>query len=154
MPCRRYLAPYRVRATVSVGLVILSSILEIAGPAIIAVAIDLYVKPMHGATAIGISQRVGLWLTSHGWSTTPLTGIDVAAGLYFLVLIGNFAVLYTQMVLMNLMGQFIQYDLRKQIFESKDGNAVLAAVEQFFETRTILSQREPELVASSYPFRG
>ena len=113
----RYLAPYRVRATVSVGLVILSSILEIAGPAIIAVAIDLYVKPMHGATAIGISQRVGLWLTSHGWSTTPLTGIDVAAGLYFLVLIGNFAVLYTQMVLMNLMGQFIQYDLRKQIFE-------------------------------------
>jgi tRNA-dihydrouridine synthase len=44
--------------------------------------------------------------------------------------------------------------LRKQIFESKDGNAVLAAVEQFFETRHILSQREPELVASSYPFRA
>ena len=48
-----YLRPYRVRASVSVGLVILSSALEIAGPAIIAVAIDLYVKPMHGATAAG-----------------------------------------------------------------------------------------------------
>lgn len=44
--------------------------------------------------------------------------------------------------------------LRKQIFESKDGNAVLAAVEQFFETRHILSLREPELVTSSYPFRA
>ncbi len=113
----RYLAPYRVRATISVGLVILSSMLEIAGPAIIAVAIDLYVKPMHGATAIGISEKVGIWLAAHGWNLPPLTGIDVAAGLYFLILIGNFAVLYTQMVLMNLMGQFIQYDLRKQIFE-------------------------------------
>jgi len=33
------------------------------------------------------------------------------------VLAGNFAVLYTQMVLMNLMGQYIMYDLRKEIFE-------------------------------------
>jgi nifR3 family TIM-barrel protein len=46
--------------------------------------------------------------------------------------------------------------LRKQIFDSRDGDAVLAAVEQFFETRHILAQREPEpeLVASSYPFRA
>jgi len=46
--------------------------------------------------------------------------------------------------------------LRKQIFDSKDGDAVLAAVEQFFETRHILAEREPEpeLVASSYPFRA
>jgi tRNA-dihydrouridine synthase B len=44
--------------------------------------------------------------------------------------------------------------LRKQIFESKDGANVLAAVEHFFETRRILTEREPELVASSYPFRA
>ena len=44
--------------------------------------------------------------------------------------------------------------LRKQIFESKDGTAVLAAVEHFFETRRALTTHEPELVASSYPFRG
>jgi len=48
--------------------------------------------------------------------------------------------------------------LRKQIFESKDGTAVLAAVEHFFETRRLLAHtqpaREPELVASSYPFRA
>ncbi len=45
--------------------------------------------------------------------------------------------------------------LRKQIFESKDGSNVLAAVEQFFtQRRTAALQEEPELVASSYPFRG
>jgi len=113
----RYLRPYRVRATVSVGLVILSSMLEIAGPAIVAVAIDLYVKPLQGAHVAGISQRIGAWLVAHGWALDPLSGINLAAGLYLVVLAGGFTVLFTQMVLMNLMGQYIMYDLRKQIFE-------------------------------------
>jgi tRNA-dihydrouridine synthase B len=42
--------------------------------------------------------------------------------------------------------------LRRQIFESRDGNAVLGAVESFFESRN--GVEEPELVASSYPFRA
>ena len=44
--------------------------------------------------------------------------------------------------------------LRKQIFEAKDGNAVLGAVERFFEGRRNVLEREPELAASSYPFRA
>jgi len=45
--------------------------------------------------------------------------------------------------------------LRRQIFESKDGDTVLGAVERFFASRRELGEREPELaVASSYPFRG
>jgi ATP-binding cassette subfamily B multidrug efflux pump len=110
----RYLKPYRARATFSVFLVILSSLMEIAGPAIVAVAIDLYVKPQQGSH--GISQRIGAWLVAHGWALDPMSGINLAAALYFVVLLGGFVVLYTQMVLMNLMGQYIMYDLRKQIF--------------------------------------
>jgi ATP-binding cassette subfamily B protein len=112
----RYLHPYRVRAGVSVGLVILSSILEVAGPAIIAIAVDLYVKPVHGAQTIGLSLRVADWLRVHGFSFTPLEGINAAAMLYLVALVAGFGVLYTQMVMMNLMGQYIMYDLRKQIF--------------------------------------
>ena len=112
----RYLRPYRVRAGMSVGLVILSSILELAGPAITAVAIDLYVKPSAGAEAGGVSVRIGQWLQSYGWALDPISGINIAAALYLATLVGGFAVLYTQMVLMNLMGQYIMYDLRKQIF--------------------------------------
>ena len=112
----RYLRPYRVRAGSSVGLVITSALLEIAGPAIVAIAIDLYVKPLSGANTVGISRSIGEWLAAHGLALTPLTGINVAAAFYFVTLFADFAVLYTQMVLMNLMGQYIMYDLRKEIF--------------------------------------
>jgi nifR3 family TIM-barrel protein len=45
--------------------------------------------------------------------------------------------------------------LRRQIFESKDGDSVLGAVERFFDGRRDLAEREPELaIASSYPFRA
>ena len=111
-----YLRPYRARAATSVFLVILSSALEILGPAIIAVAIDLFVRPLGGAHPIGISSRVGAWLQAHGGMPDVMTGINVAAGLYLIALVLGFGVLYTQMVLMNVMGQYIMYDLRKQIF--------------------------------------
>ncbi|HEX9161678.1 MAG TPA: ABC transporter ATP-binding protein [Thermoanaerobaculia bacterium] len=112
----KYLRPYRLRASFSVFLVIVSSVLEIAGPAITAIAIDLYVKPLRGSSPMGISSRVGEWLAGRGMAFDPMTGIDVAAALYVATLVGGFAVLYTQMVLMNLMGQYVMYDLRKQIF--------------------------------------
>jgi ATP-binding cassette, subfamily B, multidrug efflux pump len=112
----RYLRPYRVRAGFSVFLVIFSSLLEIAGPAIVAIAIDLYVMPLHGQSPVGVSARVGEWLQAHGLAFDPHTGINITAALYSVVLVAGFAILYTQMVLMNLMGQYIMYDLRKQIF--------------------------------------
>ena len=111
-----YLRPYRVRATASVLLVILSSVLEIIGPAIIAVGIDLYVQPMAGAHPIGVSRSIGEWLRAHGLVFDVMSGINFATGVYLTALVLGFAVLYTQMVLMNLMGQYIMYDLRKQIF--------------------------------------
>ncbi len=111
-----YLRPYRWRAGFSVFLVIVSSLFEIAGPAIIAIAIDLFVKPLNGAEPIGVSQTLGEWLAANGIQLDPITGINIAAGIYLFTLAGGFAVLYTQMVLMNLMGQYIMYDLRKQIF--------------------------------------
>jgi len=112
----RYLRPYRFRAAVSVFLVILSSLFELAGPAITAIAIDLYVKPVDGAQPLGVSARIGDWLAAQGYVLDAQAGITAAAVLYMIALTGGFIVLYTQMVLMNLTGQYIMYDLRKQIF--------------------------------------
>jgi ATP-binding cassette subfamily B protein len=111
-----YLRPYRARAVGSVALVILSSALEILGPAIIAVGIDLFVRPLGGAHPVGFSRRAGEWLQAHGWALDVMSGINLISAVYLLVLVAGFGVLYTQMVLMNLMGQYIMYDLRKQIF--------------------------------------
>ena len=110
-----YLKPYRWRAGFSVFLVVLSSLFELAGPVITAVAIDLFVRPA-GAEPVGISLSAGEWLAAQGITIDPMTGVTIAAGIYLFALTGGFAVLYTQMVLMNLMGQYIMYDLRKQIF--------------------------------------
>ena len=111
-----YLKPYRWRAGFSVFLVILSSLFEIAGPAITAIAIDLFVRPTAGAEPLGVSRHVAEWLAANGIALDPMMGINIAAGVYLFALAGGFVVLYTQMVLMNLMGQYIMYDLRKQIF--------------------------------------
>jgi ATP-binding cassette, subfamily B, multidrug efflux pump len=110
-----YLRPYRLRATLSVALVILSSILQLAGPAIVAVAIDLYIVPS-GNPDVGISRTVAGWIDAAGAAPTPIEGINFAAVLYLVTLVGGFAVLYSQMVLMNVMGQYVMYDMRKQIF--------------------------------------
>ena len=77
----RYLKPYRFRAGLSVFLVIVSSLFEIAGPAITAIAIDLYVKPIEGSTPIGVSARIGEWLAANGLVFDAHTGVTIAAGL-------------------------------------------------------------------------
>src|SRR5438093_3358252 len=128
----KYLRPYRLRAALSVLLVIVSSIFEIAGPAITAVAIDLYVKPLRGAHPLGVSRMLGDWLAAHGMNFDPLTGINVAAALYVFTLVGGFAILYTQMVLMNLMGQYVMYDMRKEIFQHLQGLDI-----QFFDRNPV-----------------
>src|SRR5438105_9956301 len=75
----RYLKPYRLRATMSVVLVILSSLMEIAGPAIIALAVDLYVKPFHGAHPVGVRSRLADWFVAYGETGPHMTGINIAA---------------------------------------------------------------------------
>ncbi len=111
-----YLRPYRYRAIFSVFLVILSSILQIAGPAIVAIAIDLFVVPSGSAGQTGVSSDIARWLGSRGWTVPPLRGISIATTLYLVTLAGGFFVLYAQMILMNVMGQYVMYDMRKQIF--------------------------------------
>src|SRR5438477_7276416 len=71
---------------------------------------------MHGGPPIGVSARVAHWLNAHALALDVMSGINFAAIVYLTVLVAGFAVLYTQMVLMNLMGQYIMYDLRKEIF--------------------------------------
>jgi len=110
-----YLRPYRLRASISVVLVILSSFAEVAGPVIIAVAVDLFVlkSPPEGNA---ISMRVGEFLAARGWAPSPIDGITYATLIYLGTLVFGFVIIYSQMVLMNMMGQYIMFDLRKQIF--------------------------------------
>jgi ATP-binding cassette, subfamily B, multidrug efflux pump len=110
-----YLRPYRTRAALSVVLVIVSSFFEVLGPVIIAVAVDLFVLRSTGE-GNAVSAWVGGLLTANGWMPEPLAGVTWSAGIYLGALLVGFVILYAQMVLMNMMGQYIMFDLRRQIF--------------------------------------
>jgi ATP-binding cassette, subfamily B, multidrug efflux pump len=111
-----WLRPYRFRAASAVLLIIVSSVLQILGPAIIAVAVDLYIRPGAEMPGDGFSATIGAWLAERGWELAPAEGIAAAAIFYLATLFAGFALLYIQMVLMNMMGQYVMYDLRKAIF--------------------------------------
>jgi ATP-binding cassette, subfamily B, multidrug efflux pump len=111
-----WLAPYRVRAGLSVGLIIAASILQVTGPVIVAVAIDLYVLPATDSPRVGISQTAGQWMDARGLVFDPATGVQVFALLYLALMLMNFGLMFTQMVVMNMMGQYVMYDLRRAIF--------------------------------------
>lgn len=110
-----YLRPYARTAALSVFLVILASALEVAAPIIIAVAIDLWVVPTQAAK-VGFSAEIGSWLAAQGWHFDAISGINAATVGYMVLMAGGFVTMYSQMVMMNMMGQYVMYDLRKQIF--------------------------------------
>ena len=114
----RYVRPYGWRLAGAFVLLFLSSALAVAGPAIIAIAVDVYVAPAAGASGpVGSSARVGEWLRTHGVVLDPLRGVAFAAAVYLLVLALEYVVLRTQMMLMSMTGQRVMFDLRQEIFE-------------------------------------
>jgi len=88
----RYVIPYRITLLVSVFLLLLISILELAVPYLTKIAIDDHIAPERYEGLAGI------------------------AGLVLLVLLATFVVRYVHQYLSNWMGQSILYDIRLQVF--------------------------------------
>lgn len=98
----RYLRPYWKEIVLSVGLLLAISLLEVAGPYITKIAIDTYVKPLHG---VGPVQAVAV------------KGLITLSMLYVIVLIVAFAIRYWQTYTMSMVGQRAMQDLRLEIFQ-------------------------------------
>ncbi|MBW3670454.1 MAG: ABC transporter ATP-binding protein/permease [Acidobacteria bacterium] len=111
-----WLRPYKGRASFSVVLIILASALQVAAPVIVAVAIDLYVLPADASARVGVSQTVAGWIDAAGIEWSRMAGIQAFALLYLAVITLNFGLTFVQMVIMNMMGQYVMYDLRREIF--------------------------------------
>jgi ATP-binding cassette, subfamily B, multidrug efflux pump len=110
------LRPYRAKMAISTLLVILGSLLQLVGPAIIGLAIDLFIAPSKDPAA-GASGAVRSWIAARAETLDPSAGIGAAALLYLAPLVLGFAVLYLQLRMMNSVGQCAMYDLRNHIFE-------------------------------------
>ncbi|MEO1368320.1 MAG: ABC transporter ATP-binding protein, partial [Acidobacteriota bacterium] len=111
-----YVRPYRGMAAAAVGLIMLSSLLQLVGPLVTALALDLYIAPtdepprgLQGAAA-GLLDRFGLL------EVPAATGVALAAAVYLAAILGTFVTLFVQSYVMGLMGQLIMRDLRRDIF--------------------------------------
>jgi len=97
----RYLRPYWKEIVISVVLLLGISLLEVAGPYITKVAIDTYVKPVHGVGPV---------------PSVAVRGLITLSMLYVLVLTVAFALRYWQTYTMSMVGQRAMQDLRLEIF--------------------------------------
>ena len=111
-----YVRPYRSMLAIAVVLVLVSSGLQLVGPLATAVALDLFVESAdpQGVTSVP-GEWVGRQLEARGLDHA--TGLTLVAAVYLLSLALTFGVLYLQGYVMQLMGQYILRDLRRELFE-------------------------------------
>src|SRR5215813_7842057 len=112
-----YLWPYRGRAITSLILTILSAPLSLAGPPLTKAAIDLFLDPNLDPSKVGgFSLFIKHTADRFGMASSAYSGIAFIAVVFLLANIAAFAVQYVQAIVMQAMGQYIMYDLRKEIF--------------------------------------
>jgi ATP-binding cassette subfamily B multidrug efflux pump len=100
-----YLRPYRRLVAIAVVLLSLHSVLQVAGPYLIQIAIDRYLNPVAKSSPLDAILSPDRFL--------GLTQITV---LYLLALLLSFLFQYAQTYVMQYTGQKVMYDLRTQIF--------------------------------------
>ena len=89
----RYLRPYKAQVAVALAAIISGSVLQLAQPYLMKIAIDRYI------------------------ATQDLQGVDRIAVAYFFILLASFALEYVQTWMLQMTGQRIMYDMRLQIYE-------------------------------------
>ena len=112
-----YLHPYRWRAVVAVVMIITSSALQLVGPLATAVTLDLFVVPVsEGSPDTAASRWVASWLEAQGWQLDAVQGVVALASVYAVALALAFVILYAQGYIMEMTGQMIMDDLRRDVF--------------------------------------
>ena len=114
-----YLRPYRGMTAAAVALILVSSLLQLVGPLAVAVAMDLFIRPLGAGTQVSVPSAwvVGL-LHARGIDPAHVQaqGLEVTALIYLAALILTFVVVYAEGYVMQLMGQYVMNDMRRQIF--------------------------------------
>ncbi len=112
----KYLWPYKWYALTSLVLTVLSAPLVLAGPPLTKAAIDLYLSPDPSKPPAGFTLLLKQTADRFGFGGSPYEGLAFIAIVFFIANLAAFAVQYTQAYVMQAMGQYIMYDLRKEVF--------------------------------------
>ncbi len=102
-----YMWPWRLWVGVSLVLLGLNSIVQIAGPLLIKVAVDRYLAPPAGGAP---PSWIDPWLAADPW-----TGLTQISGLYLAAIIAGLFLEFGQTWLMQWTGQNAMFDLRRDL---------------------------------------
>ncbi|HKA23063.1 MAG TPA: ABC transporter ATP-binding protein [Blastocatellia bacterium] len=112
----KYLWPYKWHALTSFVLTVLSAPLVLAGPPLTKAAIDLFLAPDPTKPPSGFALFLKNLSEQWGFGGSASRGVTFIALVFLVANVAAFAVQYIQSIVMQTMGQYIMYDLRKQIF--------------------------------------
>ncbi|HYP08644.1 MAG TPA: ABC transporter ATP-binding protein, partial [Bryobacteraceae bacterium] len=103
----RYLLPYKGYVAIALVFLGFNSVLQIAGPLLMKLAVDRYLAPTNAQP---------MWTPFDGWlASDPWTGLAQISLLYFLAVIGALVLDFGQTILMQQTGQNAMFDLRRQL---------------------------------------
>lgn len=114
-----YVRPYGDMAFGALLLILLSSVLQLVGPLATAVALDLFIRPPGSTEQIAApSAFVRSVLVARGIdpAAVAVPGLTAVSILFMAVLALTFITLYAQGYVLQVMGQYIMNDLRREIF--------------------------------------
>lgn len=111
-----YLWPYKWHALTALVLTMGSAPLVLAGAPLTKAAIDLFLAPDPSKPVTGFALFLKHLAERFGFGASAYRGIVFIAIVFLIANIAAFAVQYIQAIVMQAMGQYIMYDLRKQIF--------------------------------------
>jgi len=103
-----YLRPYKAVAFVSLVAILLKAGLDVLGPYLFKVALDLYLTPHAQGTRHSILSRY--------LSPQAARGVSELAGVYFGALLLGYVLEFMQTYVLQWMGQKVMFDMRRQIF--------------------------------------
>jgi ATP-binding cassette subfamily B protein len=112
----RYLWPYKWYALTALVLTMGSAPLVLAGAPLTKAAIDLFLAPDPSKPVSGFALVLKDLAEQFGFGESAYQGIAFISIVFLLANLAAFAVQYTQAIVMQAMGQYIMYDLRKEIF--------------------------------------
>ncbi len=103
-----YLRPYKAIAAASLVAIILKAGIDVLGPYLFKVALDLYLTPhAPGAKHSFLARYL---------SPQAVRGVTELAGLYFGALLLGYALEFMQTYVLQWMGQKVMFDMRREIF--------------------------------------
>jgi len=114
-----YIRPYRGMTALALLFILCSAVLQLVGPLATAVALDLFIRPPNSAPGSAASAWVARLLVARGIdpATLGMRGLAACAIAYLASIVLTFAALYGESYVMQMMGQYIMNDLRREIFE-------------------------------------